>query len=56
VLADQATRNRTQRLAETMRGYRGAEGAAEALERLVEAGVSAHTLKVETRVARSIGG
>jgi UDP:flavonoid glycosyltransferase YjiC (YdhE family) len=38
VLADQAIRRRTEQLAETMRGYRGAAGAAEALERLVDAG------------------
>jgi MGT family glycosyltransferase len=37
-LADRAIRRRTQQLAETMAGYRGAAGAAEALERLVDAG------------------
>jgi hypothetical protein len=39
VLADQAIRRRTEQLAETMRGYRGAAGTVEALEALVDAGV-----------------
>jgi len=40
VLVDQAIHSRTQQLAETMRSYRGAAGAVEALERLVDASVS----------------
>jgi len=41
VLADQAIHRRTQQFAETMRGYRSAAGAVEALQRLVDASVSA---------------
>jgi len=41
VLADQAIHRRTQQFAETMRGYRSAAGAVEALQRLVDASASA---------------